>query len=202
MFVVFVTIVFVCIMYSQSPFKGNVLEDKQLSINQNDSNRNEKVSESKGKKTDNKSLETKDNKYETNNKNNKVEKPNSDQSGIGSKKASVEKVNNNSEQSKFKAAESEKASYPTSAAVFKIEPEKLQGELTLLDKRTLLAVITKISPVDYAKINNYLKDENHTRGVINIFSLLKTRLSKSDYKQFKDMASKYVDVDCIESYIN
>ena len=65
-----------------------------------------------------------------------------------------------------------------------------------------MTVATKISSVDYAKINNYMGDSNRTRGIINIFKLLKIRLSAKDYDQFKNVASKYVDVNCIESYIN
>ncbi|WP_163195696.1 hypothetical protein [Clostridium thermarum] len=105
----------------------------------------------------------------------------------------------NKGQSQTKQEEEE---YPDSAAVFKVESYTIEDRLTLAEKARLLTVAAKISPVDYARINNYLYDENASRGIINTFSLLKTRLSSKDYEKVKDIAEKYMYVDTIEAYID
>lgn len=92
--------------------------------------------------------------------------------------------------------------YPDSAAVFKVESSTIEDNLSLVEKAKLLTVVAKISPLDYATISNYLYDENSARGIINTFSLLKKRLSERDYEKVRDLASKYMDVNCIENYIN
>lgn len=91
--------------------------------------------------------------------------------------------------------------YPETAAVFKVESSKIVENLSLSEKTKLLLLRRKISPVDYAQINNYLLDENTSRGIINTFILLKARLSDEDYNNVKDIASKYINIECIEEYI-
>lgn len=100
------------------------------------------------------------------------------------------------------SGEVSQSGYPDSTAVFKVESSTIEDSLSIMDKAKLLGVATKISPVDYARIYNYLYDENSARGIINTFRLLKTRLSNSDYDKIKDIASQYMDVDCIENYVN
>lgn len=105
----------------------------------------------------------------------------------------------NKGQSQTKQEEEE---YPDSTAVFKVESYTIEDRLTLAEKARLLTVAAKISPVDYARISNYLYDDNASRGIINTFSLLKERLSSKDYEKVKDIAEKYMYVDTIEAYIN
>lgn len=105
-------------------------------------------------------------------------------------------------QEENKGEEEDITDYPESAAVFKVESSKILENLSLSEKTKLLLLRRKISPVDYAKINNYLLDKNSTRGIIKTFSLLKERLSDEDYNEVKDIASKYINVDYIEEYIS
>ncbi|NLP27771.1 MAG: hypothetical protein GX370_03210 [Clostridia bacterium] len=119
-------------------------------------------------------------------------------------KNNLEEEKEESKDNKEKKVEEEKnkeEEYPESTAVFKVQSSEIIDKLTISEKTKLLALRQKISPVDYAKINNYLLDENSTRGIIKTFALLKARLSQEDYDKIKDIASKYIDVDCVEDYI-
>jgi hypothetical protein len=140
-------------------------------------------------------------------------KINSEES-IGNKsEGKKEEVNNIPQEHSFVVIDNRKAKgqsqlkqeeleYPDSTAVFKVESYTIEDMLSFSEKARLLTVAAKISPVDYAKISNYLYDENTSRGIINTFSLLKTRLNANDYEKVRDIAEKYMDVECIESYIS
>jgi len=114
----------------------------------------------------------------------------------------AEVVDKGEEENQFEEEQNDGTHYPDSAAVFKVESGKILKSLSLSEKTKLLLLRKKISPVDYAQINNYLLDENKTRGIINTFTLLKARLSDEDYNEVKDIASKYINVDYIEDYIS
>lgn len=62
-------------------------------------------------------------------------------------------------------------------------------ELSPSDKERLLAVSKKLSPIDQAKINDYLKENNLIENVINLF---RNRLSDAEFDDIKDIAVKYI----------
>ena len=95
--------------------------------------------------------------------------------GWSRRKNNLEEEKEESKDIKEKKVEEEKnkeEEYPESTAVFKVQSSEIIDKLTI-SKTKLLALRQKISPVDYAKINNYLLDENSTRGIIKTFGLLK-----------------------------
>lgn len=71
-------------------------------------------------------------------------------------------------------------------------------DMSFMDKARLLSIANKISPTDYAKINNYLSDGNSNNSVKNVYEILKTKLSKKDFAEFQQVASKYVYLDKLE----
>lgn len=91
--------------------------------------------------------------------------------------------------------------YPDSSAVFKVDAYKIKGELSFLDKAKILEIASKIPPSDYYKLKDYLTNDDPVEGIINTFSLLRLRLGSKDYETIKKIASKYLDVDCVEKYI-
>lgn len=186
--------------------KNTTKQDNPIAINQSDENKQQQ-DKSQINQNDIKKSDVKDNNVKNEQQN--TEKTEINGSDIGKSNTETNKdnyTNNNTKSNSASAIENnnnvQDEAYPANAAIFKVDVGKLQDEVTLLDKAKLMTVATKISSVDYAKINNYMGDSNRTRGIINIFKLLKIRLSAKDYDQFKNVASKYVDVNCIESYIN
>lgn len=65
-----------------------------------------------------------------------------------------------------------------------------KSELTPFDKERLLAVSKKLSPIDQAKINDYLKDSNLIKNAINLF---RDRLSEAEFDDIKDISGKYIN---------
>lgn len=81
--------------------------------------------------------------------------------------------------------------------VFKVSKAKISESLTLSDKAKLLSVASKLSAVDYEKINKYLGDSSD-QNVKNAIKLLKERLSEKDYEKVKEVAKKFINMDVVE----
>lgn len=86
-------------------------------------------------------------------------------------------------------------------SVFKVDADKIEDELTLSDKEKILRIASKLSPVDYVKVKNYLESNNSENGVIETMKLLKKRLTDSDYKKIREIAGKFLNMDVIDSKI-
>jgi hypothetical protein len=71
-------------------------------------------------------------------------------------------------------------------------------DMSFIDKARLLTIANKISPTDYAKINNYLSNSDSDNNVKNVYNLLKTKLSKKDFAEFEQVAGKFVYLDKLE----
>lgn len=89
----------------------------------------------------------------------------------------------------------------TSVSVFKVSREKIVQEISVSDKLKLISIANKVSPIDYAKINNYLNEPDVNEGVKKAFALLKLRLSKKDYEKLKEATSEFIDIDLLEKEI-
>jgi hypothetical protein len=85
-----------------------------------------------------------------------------------------------------------------STEVFKVTREVMEKEMSEIDRKRLLSFKNKISPSDYAKINNYLKEDGEIEGIIKTAALLRKRLTYNDYKMIREAAEKYFYVDNIE----
>lgn len=67
--------------------------------------------------------------------------------------------------------------------------KKVKYKLSYSDKEKLLGYAKKLSPIDQAKINEYLKDLD-TADVENTLSLLKTRFTDKEYEKLKVIESE------------
>jgi hypothetical protein len=82
-------------------------------------------------------------------------------------------------------------------SVFKISREDYENVIPLGDKIKVASIAGKISPADFAKINNYLIEEDEEEAVKKIFELLKVRLSSKDYNKIREAAEKFIDFEAL-----
>ena len=64
-----------------------------------------------------------------------------------------------------------------SKSVYKLDKGKVLEKLSSDDKRDFEKIIKKLSTFDIGKIKEYYEDSNDEEGVVNIFKLLKKRLT-------------------------
>lgn len=83
-------------------------------------------------------------------------------------------------------------------SVFKMDAEEILDELTLSQKKTLLALGTKFSPVDYVKMRDYLYMSDREEGVSRALQLAERRLTEEDFKKMEDAIDEYIDFETIE----
>jgi hypothetical protein len=82
--------------------------------------------------------------------------------------------------------------------ILKVSIENFKKDIDDLDRAKLNLLSSKISPIDYARINNYLKENNDMQGLYKTIGLLRIRLGKNDYEKFKEIADKYINIDKVE----
>lgn len=83
-------------------------------------------------------------------------------------------------------------------SVFKVSKDDIQSKLSLADKEKILNAAMKLSPVDYARIKQYVELENSEEGIRKSMKLLKERLSEKDYNKVRETTSKFLNMDLIE----
>lgn len=82
-------------------------------------------------------------------------------------------------------------------SVFKVSKSKIKDDLTIGDKEKLLSIGSKLSAVDYEKVNEYLKNGSED-DIKNTIKLLKERLSDKDYKKVQQVAEKFINMDLVD----
>ncbi len=75
------------------------------------------------------------------------------------------------------------------------------GELEESEKLEIDRMLKSLSIVDIVKINDHFSDKYDDDNVREGFSLVKKRMSLSDYEEFKSIISRYIDLDIIEEKI-
>ena len=88
-----------------------------------------------------------------------------------------------------------------SKSVYKVDKEKILERLSSDDKRDFDKIINRLSAFDIGKIKEYYKDSNDEEGVVNIFKLLKRRLTVEDYRRIYEISSSFVEFDNIKGEI-
>jgi hypothetical protein len=83
-------------------------------------------------------------------------------------------------------------------SVFKVSSAEIFNRLTFSDKEKLLVVSSKLSPIDYACITEYLHMDDRDEGVKKAILLLKSRLSNKDYTKVKEIMNEYINIELIE----
>lgn len=82
--------------------------------------------------------------------------------------------------------------------VFKIASSEILANLSLIDKENLLVIGSKLAPLDYARVKEYLYMKDREEGVKKTILLLKERLSSKDYKKVKNIMDDYINMELIE----
>ena len=77
----------------------------------------------------------------------------------------------------------------------------LFGELEKSEKLEIDRMLKSLSIVDIVKVNDHFSDKYDYDNVREGFSLVKKRMSLSDYEEFKSIISRYIDLDIIEEKI-
>ena len=75
-----------------------------------------------------------------------------------------------------------------SKSVYKLDKGKVLEKLSSDDKKDFEKIIKKLSTFDLGKIKEYYEDSNDEEGVINIFKLLRKRLTTEDYKRIHEIS--------------
>jgi hypothetical protein len=85
--------------------------------------------------------------------------------------------------------------------VYKVPKQEIFESISREDKTKILSITNKISPSDYARINNCLKSEMGNSELAKIIGILKTRLSHDDYSELREIAVKYIYIEKLEKVI-
>ena len=88
-----------------------------------------------------------------------------------------------------------------SKSIYKLEKGKILERISSNDKKDLEKIIKKLSTFDTGKIKEYYKDFNDEEGVVNIFRLLKKRLTIEDYERIHEISASFLDFNSIEKKI-
>lgn len=65
---------------------------------------------------------------------------------------------------------------------------EIKSKLTLEDKDKILDISKILAPVDYARIEEYIKMSNQEEGIPKALKLLRSRLTNKDYGKIEDIA--------------
>ena len=84
--------------------------------------------------------------------------------------------------------------------VLKVAEDEIEKDLSLHDKAVLLKLYGKLSDNDCRRIKEYINYDNKCIGFSKTVHILKKRLSAKEYEEAKEILSKYIDIDKIESF--
>lgn len=85
-----------------------------------------------------------------------------------------------------------------SKSLYKINKKNVLYQLEDKEKQELEVIIYKLSAFDIGKIESYIEDLDEDRGAINMFKLLKKRLSSEDYNRIREICVIFLDIDELE----
>lgn len=108
------------------------------------------------------------------------------------------KDKNKEEKEKKEEIESNAA---VASKIFTVNKEEIVGMLSIKDKYQLVSLVNKLSTVDIEKILTSIKNKGEKEGCIEVFKLLKLRLTEEDYKKVKEILSPYINIDFVESLV-
>ncbi|MGL4991989.1 MAG: hypothetical protein ACRC57_12665 [Sarcina sp.] len=114
---------------------------------------------------------------------------------IKEKSKSNEKFSSDTSNEKIYSTEKKiNTTYP----VFKIDKTEILKDMSLKDKTTLTAMMTKLSMQDCATIIDNIKKYGELECVIKINDLLKKRLNDTDYKIVENIFEKYINMQVLK----
>ena len=89
-----------------------------------------------------------------------------------------------------------------SVAVFKVDKNSIINEIPNKDKLKLIKMANNLSISDYKELVDHVKRNDELPAAIDIFKLLKRKLTINDYEQLTKILLPYIDIDMIENIIN
>jgi len=88
-----------------------------------------------------------------------------------------------------------------SKSVYKLEKGKVLEKLSSSEKREFEKIIKKLSAFDIGKIKEYYEGSDDEEGAVNIFNLLKKRLTMEDYTRIHEISASFLDFESIDGRI-
>lgn len=88
-----------------------------------------------------------------------------------------------------------------SKSLYKLEKENALQQLSPENKKEYEKIMKKLSAFDAGKIKEYYEYSDEEEGILNIFKLLKKRLTAEDYKKIQEISSVFLDIDRINEKV-
>lgn len=111
-------------------------------------------------------------------------------------------INNDEKKDSQNQEENDQNNLDNNVKVFKVDKTKMLVMMSYTDKLKLLKISQKLSSTDAAQIKALIKGKNENDASIEIFAILKKRLSGDDYEEMKEILSPYMRVNYIEKSIS
>ena len=86
-----------------------------------------------------------------------------------------------------------------SKSIYTVDKNNILNILSEDDKKDLMKIIYKLSTSDIGKIEEAFKLDDENIGVINAFKIFNSRLSTQDYIKLREIFSKFIDIDYLDS---
>ena len=89
-----------------------------------------------------------------------------------------------------------------SITVFKVDKNNIVSKIPNKDKLKLLGMANSLSVNDYKELLTHVKRSDELLAAVDIFKLLKEKLSVRDYEKLTEILLPYIDIHMIENKIN
>ncbi|MDO4535319.1 MAG: hypothetical protein Q4B63_05865 [Clostridium perfringens] len=89
-----------------------------------------------------------------------------------------------------------------SITVFKVDKNNIINEISNKDKLKLIKMANNLSISDYKELLEHVKRSDELLAAIDIFKLLKEKLSINDYERLTEILLPFIDINTIENKIN
>ena len=92
-----------------------------------------------------------------------------------------------------------------SKSIYTVSKENINDVLSQEEKNELKTIVNKLSTVDIGNLGHIvnldyeINFEVENKELIQAFRIFKTRLSSEDYSKIRDIFSKFIDIEYIES---
>jgi hypothetical protein len=77
--------------------------------------------------------------------------------------------------------------------------DEIINKIDSKEKEEINDVLKKLSIIDCSKIDNFLSQDDNSKGLNDAFQFIRKRLSSEDYDRFQQILSKYIDFTNINS---
>lgn len=84
---------------------------------------------------------------------------------------------------------------------YKVDKEKAMEQLSYDDRKDFERILKKLSTLDMGRIKEYYQDSDEEEGIVNIFKILKKRLTSEDYRRIEEISSSLLEIDEINKKI-